>query len=127
MAVRRSSSILCASGLVLVLALFKVELFSFIGSKAATRAPKVARFYESGNVDYVPLTGLATVNTGIMECLEADCSVEEFWSMVELTELTEREQQLAQHEQRISAAMADVKKSHLRNRLSNGFSIEKWF
>jgi len=124
MAVRRSSSILCASGLVLVLALFKVELFSFIGSKAATRAPKVARFYESGNVDYVPLTGLATVNTGIMECLEADCSVEEYWSMVELTEW---EQQLAQHEQRISAAMADVKKSHLQNRLSNGFSIEKWF
>jgi len=54
--------------------------------KAATHAPEAARFYDSGKVDYVPLTGLATVNEGIMECLGTDCSEEEFWSMVELTE-----------------------------------------
>jgi len=82
--------------------------------KAATRAPKVARVYESGKVGYVPPTGLATVN--IMECLETDCSADEFWSM--------HISEYAQHEQRISAAMADVRESHLRNRLPVGLSIE---
>jgi len=90
--------------------------------KAATRAPTVARFNGSGKVDNVPLTGQATVNKGNMECLETDCSAEKL-----MVELTKWEQQLAQHEQRISPAMADVTESHLRNHLANCFSIQKCF
>jgi len=115
MAVRRSSTILCASVFALALAAFKVADVSFIGSKAATRTPGVARFYESGKLDDVPLPAIEadrkTINKAIMVVMEKrimgcqaeDCSVEE---------LMELDQQLVSHEQRISNAMADVKAAH---------------
>jgi len=54
MAVRRSSTILCASAFALAIAAFKVADVSFVGSKAATRSLGVARFEESGKRGHVP-------------------------------------------------------------------------
>jgi len=54
MAVRRSSTILCASAFALAIAAFKVADVSFVGSKAATRTLGVARFEESGKRGHVP-------------------------------------------------------------------------
>jgi len=107
MAVRRSSTILCASVFALALAAFKVADVSFIGSKAATRTPGVARFYENGKLDDVPLPAIEATS-GIMEkrimgCQAEECSVEE---------LMDLDQQLVSHEQRIRNAMADVKAAH---------------
>jgi len=124
MAVRRSSSILCASAL--ALAAFKVADVSFIGSKAATRTPGVARFYESGKLDDVQLPAIEsdrkTLNTAIMGCMEEECTVEE---------VEELEMQLARHEQRISAAMAEVKRAHetdvaLLSKEDYGFALD-WY
>jgi len=112
MAVRRSSSILCAA--VCALAALKVANLSFVGVKAATRASKLARSYDSGKVNIgaedalgeeapLPLQPMETdeklVSSAILNCIEEGCSVEALMAL---------DEQLAGDEKRITAAMDDV-------------------
>jgi len=114
MAVRRSSSILCAA--IFALAALKVANLSFVGAKAATRASRVARSYDTGKVNIgaeefaseaeLPAPTLPAIeadekqiSSAIMNCIEEGCSVEAMMAL---------DQQLAGDEKRITAAMADV-------------------
>jgi len=113
MAIRRSSSILCAA--VFALAALKVANLNFVGAKAATRASRLARSYDSGKVNIGaedsigetarPAPYPATeadeklVSSAIMNCIEEGCSVEALMAL---------DGQLAGDEKRISAAMADA-------------------
>jgi len=105
MAVRRSSSILCASVFAFAIGAFKVADLAFIGSKAATRTSRAARYYESGKLDHM-LPNIMEYHTGIKECMVEECSVEEMMN-------SDEQRRIACYGKRISEAMADVKAAHM--------------